>query len=202
MPYDLTALDRVVDAVQECMCAALTAAAESLEDPTVGCPCLSCKAPGSPTWRCDEPAGDECASGQLNVSVNRLFPSLIFPSQDIGADGCAPSFIVAEISVLLLRCMPLESDVEEDCLPTCEQLAAAARIQHIDMLTIFRAATCCVPTQGLGANARRRRVAVASHRAVGPLGAPACVGSDLTLYVDIGSRCCDELPLPTPDPSA
>lgn len=197
---DPLALDKVVDAVLECMCSALTAAAEALEGQP-GCPCVSCKSPGTPTWICDGAGSAEsgCAGGQLDVSVNRIFPSTTFPSQDLGADGCAPSTIVAEISVLILRCMPLVSDQgDDDCLPTCEQLAAAARILHVDMLTVFRAATCCVTLQDLPAARRKRRVAISSHRAIGPL--ERCVGSELVLLVDVGNPCgCDELP--TPDPS-
>jgi hypothetical protein len=197
---DPLALDTVVDKILECMCSALTATAEAVEGQP-GCPCLACKYPGQITpWTCDSDANlaGECAAGQLGVRVNRLFPSTTFPSQDLGADGCAPSTIVAEISVLLLRCMPVVSDEETDCLPTCEQNAAAARVQHIDMLTLFRAATCCVPFNEPGGR-KRRRVAIASHRAVGP--EERCVGSELTLLVDLGNPCSCEPDLPTPDPS-
>jgi len=198
---DPLALDKVVDLVLECMCSALTATAEAV-DGQPGCPCLACKVPGSlTTWTCDpEPLpGQDCAPGQLAVRVARLFPSTTFPGQDLGADGCAPSTIVAEIVVLLLRCMPVVSDQETDCLPTCDQLAAAARVQHIDMLTIFRAATCCVPFAPTLGGRKRRRVAISSHRAVGP--EERCVGSELTLLVDLGNPCGCDPDLPTPDPS-
>jgi hypothetical protein len=197
---DPLALDKVVDAVLECMCSALTATAEVVEGQP-GCPCLECKYPGAATpWTCEAEANaaGECAAGQLAVRVNRLYPSTTFPSQDLTADACAPSTIVAEVSVLLLRCMPVVSDQETDCLPTCAQNAAAAKILHVDMVTMIRAATCCVPFQGITGTRRKRRVAVSSHRAVGPL--ERCVGSELILLIDIGSQCCDD-DLPTPDPS-
>lgn len=194
---DPLALDAAVDAVLECMCSALTATAETV-DGQPGCPCTSCKVAGASfTYDCPE-GSSECAGGQLTVRANRLFPSTNFPSQDLNADGCAPSTIVAEIVVLLLRCKPVTAEGDEVCPPTCEQEAAAARVQHIDMLTLFRAATCCVPTQGLPGARRRRRVAISGHRAVGP--DELCVGSELTLLVDLGNPCaCEDLP--TPDPS-
>lgn len=203
MAADPLALDKVVDLVLECMCSSLTAVAEETEGAQPGCPCDACKVPGSLiTWTgcTDQPSpAEECSSGQLAVRVARLYPSTTFPSQDLAADGCAPSTIVAEIVVLLVRCMPITSGDDEMCLPTCEQLAAAARVQHVDMLTMFRSATCCIPVAGLPVGRRRRRVAISSHRAVGP--AEACVGSELTLLVDLGNPCgCDE-GLPTPDPS-
>ena len=199
MRFDPLALDLAVDAVLECMCSALTATAEEVEGHPP-CPCRSCKVAGSlATWTCEHPdRGEDCGQGALHVRVARLYPSTTFPGQDLGADGCAPSTIVAELVVLLLRCRPVTSDENEACGPTCDQEAAAARIQHIDMLSLFRAATCCVPSQAVPGPRTKRRVAIASHRAVGP--DELCVGSELTLLVDIGNPCgCGELP--TPDPS-
>jgi hypothetical protein len=200
--FDPLALDSLVDSIHDCACSALTATAEQV-DGQPGCPCLSCKVPGAPRWDCRAATGDDCAAGQLTVRVTRLFPSIDFPRQDSTSSGCEPATIVAEVAVLLLRCMPLHAPNDEACPPTCDQLAEAARIQHVDMLTLFRMANCCVAAIERGSR-RRTRTVIQSHRAVGgEAGTSAeCVGSELVLLVDVGNPCGCTDELPTPDPSA
>lgn len=187
------ALDEIVDHVLECMCASLTQVAEALEGQP-GCPCDSCKVPGTIAITSCDGGTDECAGGLLRVTVTRLYPSTTFPTQANGLDACEPKTIVADLAVVLMRCMPLGED--EDCGPTCEELAAAARIQHVDMLTIQRAVSCCVPH--LPGRRKPLRTSVLSHVTVGPIG-EGCVGSELHLLVGLGDPCgCDELPIPDP----
>lgn len=205
-------LDKIVAQVHECMCSTLTAVAEQVNDespagdePVVTqppCPCRSCVVPGQTVeWNCDAPPPDQdCGGGQLTTRVTQLFPSTTFPARDVSATGCDTSTIVAEIVVTLLRCMPLfESEDTTVCPPSCDQLTEAARVQHIDGLALTRAAMCCIP--GTGPIGRKRKVVIQAMRAVGPQAAPACVGWEMTLLVDIGSACCPTMPLATPDPN-
>ncbi|MFC4060255.1 hypothetical protein ACFOWE_18275 [Planomonospora corallina] len=66
--------------------------------------------------------------------------------------GCAAApLLAAELVVTLLRCAPTLD--ERGCPPSCEELEAAARVVHVDAVTIVNALLCCLP--GTGARGRR-----------------------------------------------
>lgn len=141
-------------AIHELTEAVLVGVCQSLEDTAAeiegqpGCPpCQGRVVPGIPAWDgCADPCTGE-ADGQLSVNVARVYPSSNFPSQDAevqGVWGCTPAPTTAvELFVSLLPCAPGPS--ETGCPPSCDELAAAARILHVDSVTIMNGLLCCLP---------------------------------------------------------
>lgn len=169
----------LAQAVLACVCAALRDAAEETEGQP-GCPCRTCVVPGVPAFdSCEDPCSDE-AGGQLSVNVLRIYPSTSFPEQDTqvrGLRGCMPpATTAAEMAVTLLRCAPMPD--ASGCPPSCEDLEQAARIAHVDMVTVYNALLCCLPTT---AGARGRRFVLGPSRLVGPQG--GCVGVEQRVTV-------------------
>lgn len=178
---NLTSLAEVVQHVRLCMCSALEEASVAI-DGQPGCPCRSCTIPGSDVpWECPECGSGE--PGQLTVTVNRLFVSTNFPLQNTAVDLCEPFTYVADLTVTLLRCIPVIDDRGNS--PSCDRLERAAEIQHLDMMALMRAAECCVPHRP--GRRRRTRVAVVQQRSIGSDG--GCAGSELQLFVDVGGPC-------------
>ncbi|MGW1989573.1 hypothetical protein [Embleya sp. NPDC001921] len=187
------AIHELAEGVLGCVCAALTTAAEEVEDQP-GCPCRSCVVPGEVAWdSCDDPCTGEKDVGQLSVSVARVYASSHddFPSDTRtvqGARGCVPPPVTAvELVITLLRCTP--SFDESGCPPTCEDLAVAARRLHVDLVTVYNALLCCFP--GTDPTRRRgRRFVMGSQRTVGPEG--GCVGLEQRVVVSLPGCGCPE----------
>ncbi|TDC29494.1 hypothetical protein E1211_25895 [Micromonospora sp. 15K316] len=179
----LTALGvhELAERVLACVCQALDATAEEVTGHP-GCPCRACVVPGAPAWdSCEDPCDNSGGpGGQLTVHVARIFPSREFPAPDqtvLGLRGCTPpSTTAAELVVTLLRCAP--APTEHGCPPSCEELAATARIVHVDAATVFNALMCCLPSTG---GWRGRRFVMGEQRIVGPQG--GCVGVEQRVIV-------------------
>jgi hypothetical protein len=172
-------LHDLTQAVLTCVCQALTDAAAEVEGQP-GCPCRACVVAGAPAWDgCEDPCSGG-AGGQLTVHVARLWPSTDFPSRDQevrGLRGCAPPpTTAAELVVTLLRCAPTLDD--RGCPPTCEAMAAAARVTHVDAVTVYNALICCLPGT---AGPRGRRFVMGEGKIVGPQG--GCVGVEQRVTV-------------------
>ncbi|TDC23419.1 hypothetical protein E1265_12845 [Streptomyces sp. 8K308] len=187
------AVHDLAEAVLGCVCAALDQAAAEI-DGQPGCPdCRACVVPGAPAWDgCDDPCSDQRAGGQLTVNIARLYPSGInFPAEnrDVqGARGCIPPPVTAvELVITLLRCAPMPD--ETGCPPRCTDLNAAARILHVDAVTVYNALLCCLPATGGGR--RGRRFVLGTQRTVGPEG--GCVGIEQRVTVALPgcSKCPD-----------
>ncbi|MGW3971216.1 hypothetical protein ACWEFD_18190 [Streptomyces ardesiacus] len=198
MALMLNAVQDAAEAVLGCVCAALQDAADQV-DGQPGCPCRSCLVPGLPAWdSCDDPCNQapaEGAGGQLSVNVARLYTSTEFPTADRtvpptqtrGRLTCsAPPALAVELMVTLLRCAP--SFDERGCPPTCEELGAAARILHTDLVVVRNAVECCLPTTG--AQRRGRVVFVGETRTVGPEG--GCVGLEQRVTVALPGCGCPQ----------
>lgn len=195
MALKSTGIQDVADAVLGCVCVALDQVAD--DDPAQpGCPdCRACVVPGQVAWDdCSNPCSGEGAGGQLTVSVGRTYMSANFPADDrtvIGLKKCTPPPTLAvEIIVTLLRCAP--EDTAEGCPPSCTDLAAAARIAHIDLVTIVNALLCCLPETSTGRD--DRRFVLGAGRMLGPEG--GCVGVEQRLTVAV--RNCYTCPEVTP----
>jgi hypothetical protein len=195
---NLNAVQDAAEAVLGCVCAALQDAAQAIEDHP-GCPCRSCLVPGTPAWdSCDDPCNKNPAGGaggQLSVNVARLYASSDFPTPDRslpptqarGRLTCAaPTAMAVELVVTLLRCAPTFD--EGGCPPPCEDLAAAARILHTDMVIVRNAVECCLPTAT--EHRRGRVVFVGESRTVGPQG--LCVGLEQRVTVALPGCLCPQ----------
>ncbi|MFJ1695655.1 hypothetical protein ACIOHC_10970 [Streptomyces sp. NPDC088252] len=175
------ALHDLTEAVLGCVCAALEATAEEVDDQP-GCPdCRACVVPGQAAWdSCADPCTGD-AGGQLSVNVARIYPSTVFPAEDREVRGvrhCAPPATTAvELVITLLRCAP-GPDVN-GCPPACEELAAAARVLHVDAVTVYNALLCCLP--GTSARRRGRKFVLGAQRTIGPEG--GCVGIEQRVTV-------------------
>ncbi|CAM5476822.1 MULTISPECIES: hypothetical protein [Streptomyces] len=178
------AIDELAETVLACVCAALDEAATEVEGHP-GCPdCRRCVVPGLPAWDgCEDPCTGQ-AGGQLSVNVTRVYPSTTtgFPQQDQtvrDARNCQPPPVTAvELVITVLRCAP--GPTEEGCPPGCAELREAARILHVDSLTVYNALLCCLPHTAPQGR-RGRRFVLGQQRTVGPQG--GCVGIEQTVTV-------------------
>lgn len=188
------AFNDLAQSLLECVCAGLRQMARTL-DGHPGCPCRTHVTPGEVAW--DACEGDDCspadligsAPGQLTTSIVRTYPVV----RDNGAVGlprtdttvrdlrnCGVPDTAVELNVTLLRCAP--SVDETGCPPTAEELAAAAEVLHVDMLTVQTAIMCCLAGTGTGDEERKgRRFVLGETRVLGPQG--GCVGSQTTVTV-------------------
>lgn len=187
MPLTPLSVQDLTDAVLGCVCAALQATAQEI-DGQPGCPCRACVVPGAVAWdSCDDPCGGKNADGgQLTVNMLRMYPTSPFPTEDRsvqGARNCpTPTTTAVELAVTLLRCAPTVD--EQGCPPTCEELAEAARIVHVDAVTVLNALYCCLP--GTGRGRRGRKFVMGQQRTIGPAG--GCVGIEQRVTVAM-PRC-------------
>ncbi|MFF2964223.1 hypothetical protein ACFVT1_36270 [Streptomyces sp. NPDC057963] len=184
------ALHDLTEAVLGCVCAALDQTATAIPEQP-GCPCRACVVPGTPAWdECVDPCSGDMAGGQLTVNVARIYPSTRFPEEDQevrGLRGCTPPPTTAvELVVTLLRCAPMVT--EQGCPPTCEELAATARVTHLDSVTVYNSLMCCLPHT---AGRRGRRFVMGQQRIIGPQG--GCVGIEQRVIVALpGCSPCPE----------
>lgn len=174
MPLHPLAVHDLAQSVLGCVCAALEDTAAKV-DGQPGCPsCRTCVVPGLPAWDgCEDPCTGD-VGGQLTVHIPRLYPSTTFPQEDRevrGARSCTPPPVTAvEVVVTLLRCAPLPT--EQGCPPSCNELEAAARVLHVDALTVYNALLCCLTGSSNGR--RGRKFVLGPQRILGPEG--GCVG--------------------------
>lgn len=184
MPLTPMFVHDVAQAVLGCVCAALDEAGQTIPGQP-GCPCRACVVPGQPAWDgCDDGScgeGEGQAPGQLTVSVARLYPAgQAFPAEERTVQGlpkCLPPPITAaELVITLLRCAPVMD--ETGCPPTCEEQEEAARVLHVDAVTVYNALWCCLPDIAPG---RRPRYVVGGQRMLGPDG--GCVGMEQRVTV-------------------
>ncbi|KAA9379606.1 hypothetical protein F5972_08090 [Microbispora cellulosiformans] len=176
-----------------CVCHALERTAlEVVGQP--GCPCRVFVSAGAPAWdECADPCSGQ-EGGQLTVHVARLYPSPRFPEEDRevrGLTSCQPpNTTAAELVVTLLRCAPTID--ERGCPPAADELEAAARVVHVDSVTVYNAVMCCLPTT---AGPRGRRFVMGAQTIIGPMG--GCVGVEQRVTVALpGCAPCpaDESP--------
>ncbi|KPI33263.1 hypothetical protein OV450_1351 [Actinobacteria bacterium OV450] len=193
MAVQLLAVNDLAEDVLACICVALDQAATDVPGQP-GCPtCRSCLVPGTVSWdSCEDPCGPPAqVGGQLTVSVARVFPSTSFPSEDReirGLRGCTqPTYMAVELVITLLRCVPGPTD--DGCPPSCEDLAAAAKVLHVDLASVYNALLCCLPQTTTKPGSRR--YVIGASKTVGPDG--GCVGLEQRVTVGLyGCYACPE----------
>lgn len=191
MAVSLLAIQQLAETVLACVCSTLEATAAEITDQP-GCPCRACVVPGPPAWDgCADPCGPQDGhGGQLTVHVARIYPTASFPAEDrtlLGSRGCAMPATAVDLVVTLLRCAPTVD--EHGCPPTCEELAAAARIVHVDTASVYNALLCCLPSTGT----RRRgpQFVMGAHRVLEVQG--GCMGIEQRVTVELpGCGCTTE----------
>lgn len=186
MALSPTAVHDAATDLLNCVCQALDRLPVDVPG-LAGCPCRSCVVPGQVAadgcdGSCPPVAGEY--PGQLSVNVTRLyssdrsaFPREVATVRDLRE--CAPPPVtVLELAVTLFRCTPLPDD--QGCPPSCEELTAAARQLHADLLAVQAAVLCCFagtdPVQRRG-----RRYVLGQSRTMGPQG--GCVGLEQLVRV-------------------
>lgn len=170
---DYESVYRVAGLLLDCACGHLTRTPQ-------GCPARRCVVAG------DAPQIEvvNCCKneGQLTVNVTRVYPSRNFPTPDLAAGNCDVPYSVASYSVQVWRCHPV-GNMEH--APSCELLAATARISMSDIVAVRAGITCCLrddelagPIIGFG-----YAWSLGDHVTVGPEG--GCVGTNLQVLVGI-----------------
>lgn len=136
-----------------------------------------CTVPGTLAW-------DDCC-GTLAVTVDRIYPSAVFPTEAVDSQlvaPCPPAYEAVDMTVTVLRCAPSPNEVG-DPVP-CAELAAAAEVWAYDVEAVRGAVTCL-----LGSLADSDVVAEWTLRATDPVGPNGgCVGS--TTQVTVGLVAC------------
>jgi hypothetical protein len=137
-----------------------------------------CVVPGQIAW-------DTCQCGQLDITTTRIFYSRQFPQEATGAESnCTLPYIVAEVTVSVLRCAPTVDDNGNE--PTCDELDAAAETWLDDANAVRDAVACClaalVTAGSVSAYSLNEQVPV------GPEG--MCVGSEYRVGVGLLNACC------------
>ncbi|MET7981699.1 MULTISPECIES: hypothetical protein [unclassified Streptomyces] len=191
------AVQELAEGVLGCICEALDDTAAKV-DGQPGCPCRSCVVPGQPAWdTCDDPCGEAATTGgQLTVNVARMYASSLdtFPSTEArdqavrGKRGCKlPGLTAVELVITVLRCVPTPND--QGCPPSCEDLAAAARVINFDAVSVLNALDCCLPA--LGVRRQGLLYVIGAQRQVGPEG--GCAGTEQRVTVGlVNCKCPDD----------
>ena len=87
-----------------------------------------------------EVAWDDCC-GQLVVAPERVYRSVIFPSENNTEEFCFAGQLVVDLVVLLVRCVPTVDD--RGRAPTPAALDNAHRSFLKDAATVWTAVSCC-----------------------------------------------------------
>jgi len=138
--------------------------------------------PGDIAW-------DACDCGLLAQTITSAFGSNNFPqpAADSRQTRCGPNLTVAQVTLVLVRCVTtFEPNSDGTRPPTCAQLLADAVTLEYDRWTVRRAVSCYLG--GLRDATRIHDFAVGPVASVGPSG--GCVGVQLTYQFAVGSVCC------------
>lgn len=196
MSVSLLSVHQAAESLLNCACEALARIPEQMPG-LDGCPCRTGVVAGQPAAEgcdggCDVPAGEY--AGQLTVHVVRTYTAELPRYTNLQAvlmegTNCGPNALTAiDLMITLWRCAPGPTD--EGCPPTMEELEAAAIQQHVDMMAITQAVTCCYPFTD-PTRRKGRRYSPGAITALGPQG--GCVGFQAAVTVAL-----DGLAAPVP----
>lgn len=196
MTLSMLSVHEVAEALLTCVCEALDRIPEQMAG-LHGCPCRTGVVAGAPAADgCDgscSAAADEYP-GQLTVHVARTYVAELPRYTNLQAvllegTNCGPNALtVVDLLVTLWRCSPGPTD--EGCPPAMAELEATALQQHVDMMAVTQAVTCCFPATDT-TRRRGRRYSLGVSTALGPQG--GCVGFQTTVTVAL-----DGLAAPVP----
>lgn len=119
----------------------LQCALDELEDTAGGIPPRACVITGGIAW-------DDCQCGQLVVAITADYPSANFPTPaantalQFGAGRCGQPITVYNLTVSILRCVPVSD--EQGTPPSCDLLAAAALLAVQDASAVRDGILCCL----------------------------------------------------------
>lgn len=196
MALTLLSVHQAAQNLLECVCEALDRIPMDMPGLN-GCPCRKGVVAGAPAadscdGDCSVPAGEY--PGQLTVHTVRTYVAEL-PAytnlQAVRLDGtnCGPNALtVVDLMVTLWRCSPGPTD--EGCPPSMADLEATAIQQHVDMMAVTQAVTCCFPSTD-STRRKGRRYSLGQSTALGPQG--GCVGFQTAVTVAL-----DGLAAPVP----
>lgn len=196
MALNLLSVHQAAQNLLDCVCEALDRIPEQMPGMD-GCPCRSGVVAGTPAADgCDGAcsAAEDEYPGQLTVHVVRTYIAELPTYTNVQAvrlDGtnCGPNALtVLDMAITLWRCSPGPTD--EGCPPTMAELEATAIQQHVDLLAITQAVTCCFPDTD-ASRRKGRRYSLGQSTALGPQG--GCVGIQTAVTVAL-----DGLSVPVP----
>ena len=196
MALSMLAVHQAAQDLLTCVCEALDRIPEQMTG-LDGCPCRTGVVAGVPAADgCDGDcsAGPGEYPGQLTVHTVRTYVAEL-PAytnlQAVRLDGtnCGPNALtVVDLMVTLWRCSPGPTD--EGCPPSMADLEATAIQQHVDMMAVTQAVTCCYPSTD-STRRKGRRYSLGPSTALGPQG--GCVGFQTSVTVAL-----DGLAAPVP----
>ena len=125
------------------------------------------------------PADDDCCAGQLAVYVISMYPSNIFPTQDISTANCGAPYTAVVFGVRITRCGPSPDTGGE--LPSPAELQVAARGIYEDAWAVWTGVRCCL--QDWQRLLTPREGVLGIHAFFEPQG--GCIGSELQVTVGI-----------------
>lgn len=175
MPTTYTPIGHYVNVTGIAMCIS-----DRLASTTGGLPNRVCIYPGDVAW-------DECECGMLALTTTRIFGSQTFPIEGIpgvGISNCGLPYMVAELEITMLRCVPSIQQGKRP--PSCAQLSDAAKIMYEDAFAVWQGTLCCLremKSQGFLAE-----YALAAQSFTGPQG--LCAGSTMSINMGYIGPCC------------
>lgn len=155
----------------------LTEIDQALQLSAAGSVARVCVVPGELAW-------DQCECGTLAASPRRFFLSDEFPEDSLGrgivrAGPCDLPFLVAEVSISIIRCAPQPAD--GFTAPPCPALAASAQVLLSDAYVVMTE-TIRVLCE-LTANNLILDYVLGEQNARGPEG--SCVGTELIALIGL-----------------
>lgn len=188
-----TAIYDLASTVLECVCDQMDALTETLaeDDVAYACPCLKFVSPGPPPLDhcCAECDG---SGGMLAVHVEQVYQSeftAAWPTPQAPVMPCKPASWVAQVVVSVSRCVP--GPDEQGNPPDPADIDARSLIVYTDFFAVLQALSCCVATDALPGN-RKRRVQIEAATTGATEGGCALV--EVRALVEVGSLCgpCDD----------
>lgn len=175
MPTMYTPIGHYVNVTGIAMCIS-----NRLASTTGGVPSRVCIYPGDVAW-------DECECGMLALTTRRIFGSQTFPIEGIpgvGISNCGLPWMVAELEITMLRCVPSIQQGKRP--PSCEQLGNATKIMYEDAFAVWQGTLCCLAE--MKEQNFLAEYALAAQTFTGPQG--LCAGSTMSINMGYIGPCC------------
>jgi hypothetical protein len=186
MALTMLSIHQAAQNLLDCVCESLDRVPAQVPG-LAGCPCRTGVVAGTPAADgCDGSCADSPDEypGQLTVHTVRTYVAELSTYTNLQAvrlDGtnCGPGALtVVDLLITLWRCAPGPTD--EGCPPTMAELEATAIQQHVDMMAVTQAVTCCYADTDT-TRRKGRRYSLGQSLALGPQG--GCVGFQTTVTV-------------------